>query len=230
MIEILGVPFSAHTRKVILAAIHKRIPYRVVPTIPLDPPPGWRETSPLGKIPVLRHEGTLIRDSSVILAYLDVRFPKRPLIPAGPADRARALWIEEYVDSGLSPHVLGGLLLQRVFAPRFLNQEPDEQLIQRSIEVEIPGCLTYLEGELGGDHFVGETWSVADIAVVSMLMNLGYAGERVDREKFPKLHRYLERCLSSSLLQTAIAAEIPAAREIPGLDTGLTVGQQAAHV
>lgn len=66
MLQILGVPFSVHTRKVIWAARRKDLPYEIVPVIPLKPPPGWTKVSPLGKIPVLRTGTTDIVDSSVI--------------------------------------------------------------------------------------------------------------------------------------------------------------------
>ena len=43
MLKIHGVPFSAHTRKVILAALEKHIPHELHRVIPLTPPSGWRE-------------------------------------------------------------------------------------------------------------------------------------------------------------------------------------------
>ncbi|MCM3879654.1 MAG: MerR family transcriptional regulator [Vicinamibacterales bacterium] len=48
MLKIHGVPFLAHTRKVIVAAIEKGVPYEIVPVIPLWPPAGWTDVSPLG--------------------------------------------------------------------------------------------------------------------------------------------------------------------------------------
>jgi hypothetical protein len=47
MLKIHGVPFSAHTRKVIVAAIEKGIAHEVVPVIPLTP----RGGCPLVKLP-----------------------------------------------------------------------------------------------------------------------------------------------------------------------------------
>ena len=66
MLEILGVPFSAHTRKVLLALREKGLRHELVPIIPLSPPPGWPELSPLGKIPVMRTPQLTVADSSVI--------------------------------------------------------------------------------------------------------------------------------------------------------------------
>ena len=131
MLRIHGVPFSAHTRKVILAAIEKGIAYELVPVVPLAPPAGWTDLSPLGLIPAIEHDGYALADSSVICLYLDRVHPQPAIYPSDPKHYARALWLEEFVDGGLAPHVLRGLLMQRVFAPRFLNRPPDEELIRK---------------------------------------------------------------------------------------------------
>ena len=46
MLKIHGVPISVHTRKVIVAALHKGLAYELVPVVPVVPdslPPNWRE-------------------------------------------------------------------------------------------------------------------------------------------------------------------------------------------
>jgi glutathione S-transferase len=141
MLKIHGVPFSAHTRKVIVAAIEKGIPHEIVPVIPLTPPPGWTEISTLGLIPAIQDGDFTLADSSVICQYLDRAYSGASLYPGDAREYARALWIEEFVDGGLAPHVLRGLLMQRVFAPKFLNKAPDEALIHTSLTHMNPGAL-----------------------------------------------------------------------------------------
>ena len=53
-----------------------------------DRPDNWREISPTGKVPLLRHDGQTIYESAIINQYLDESFPDRPLMPASPAGRA----------------------------------------------------------------------------------------------------------------------------------------------
>lgn len=216
MLEIHGVPFSVHTRKVLLALREKQLPFELVPVIPLTPPPGWTELSPLGKIPVLRSPELTVADSSVICQYLERVHPTPAIYPSAPAAFARALWIEEFIDSGLSPHVLHGLLMQRVFAPRFLNRKPDEALIRRSLEQEIPPRLDYLERSIEGDFFVDGAFSIADIAVASILINFQFAGERLTG--YPKLQRYLKGLLRRPCFAQQLAVELPAAQAIETLD------------
>ena len=218
MLKIHGVPFSAHTRKVIIAALEKGIPYEVVPVIPLTPPAGWLELSPLGLIPIIQDGEFTLADSTAICQYVDRAYPGAPLYPGDARQFARVLWLEEFVDSGLAPHVLRGLLMQRVFAPKFLGKAPDEALIRTSLTQMIPPRFAYLEQALRGDWFVENAFSMADIAVASILMNFHFAGEVLDASRYPKLATFLPRALARPSFRQALHAEIPAARSVGALD------------
>src|SRR5262245_12491782 len=181
MLKIYGLPFSAHTRKVIVTAIEKEIAFQLVPVVPLNPPPDWADRSPLGLIPAIEDDGVTAADSSVICLYLERTRPKPSIYPSDPKQFAQALWVEEFVDGGLAQHVLRGLLMQRVFAPKFLNQPPDEALIKKSLTELIPPRFAYLEKFLAGEYFAGTAFSIADITVASILINYHYAGETLDQ-------------------------------------------------
>ena len=218
MLKIHGVPFSAHTRKVIIAALEKGIPYEIVPVIPLTPPPGWSELSTLGLIPAIQDGDFTLADSSVICQYLDRAYSGASLYPGDARQFARVLWIEEFVDGGLAPHVLRGLLMQRVFAPKFLGKAPDEALIHTSLTQMIPARFAYLEKVLTGDWFVANSFSMADVTVASILMNFQFAGEVIDVAIYPKLARFLARALARPSFRKALQAEIPAAKSVGALD------------
>jgi glutathione S-transferase len=224
MLNLYGVPFSAHTRKTIIVAIEKNIPFELKPVVPLTPPAGWRELSPLGHIPAIEEDGFTLADSSVICLYLERTRPAPALYPADARDYARALWIEEFVDGGLQQHVLRGLLLQRVFAPKFLKRAPDEALIRTSLTEMIPPRLAYLEQALAGDYFAGNCFSIADITVASILINYHYAGETLDANEYPRLSAHLRRVLARESFREAMRHEIPAAQSVGGLDLSLLLG------
>lgn len=57
------------------------------------------------QVPVLLDGGRVVADSSRILAHLDATRPERPLLPADPTERERALALEEHFDEELGPHV-----------------------------------------------------------------------------------------------------------------------------
>lgn len=218
MLKIHGVPFSAHTRKVIISALEKGIPYEIVPVIPLTPPAGWLEVSPLGLIPIIQDGEFTLADSTAICQYLDRAYPGVSLYPGDARQFARVVWLEEFIDGGLAPHVLRGLLMQRVFAPKFLGKAPDEALIQTSLTQMIPARFAYLEQALRGDWFVANAFSMADVAVASILMNFHFAGEVLDAARYPKLARFLARALARPSFRQALQAETPAAQSVGALD------------
>jgi glutathione S-transferase len=216
MFTIYGVPLSIHVRKVIVTALEKRLEHQVETVFPFDPPPGWRELSPTGKIPALKHGDLTLADSSVIIAYLEKRFPERPLTPSEPAQYARALWFEEYVDSQIAPDVIA-LFKQKVLGPMVHKIETDEAVVQRLLDEDLPPKLDYLEAALHGDYLVDGRVSVADITLASDLTVFHYLGCRLDARRYPKLFAHFQRMLNRDSFRAALAAEQPFAEKM-GLD------------
>jgi len=218
MFTIYGVPLSIHVRKVIVTALEKRLEHQVETVFPFDPPPGWRDLSPTGKIPAMKHGDLTLADSSVIVAYLEKRFPELPLSPSDPAQYARALWFEEYVDSQIAPDVIG-LFQQKILAPLVHKREPDAAVINRLLNEDLPPKLDYLERSLQGDYLVGGRVSVADITLASDLTIFHYIGCTLDPARYPNLLGHFNRMLKRDSFRKALAAEQPFAEKM-GLDCG----------
>jgi glutathione S-transferase len=82
-------PFCARVR-IVLA--EKRIPYEPV-AIDLANRPAWLyEKNPTGKVPILEEDTLVLPESSVIMEYLEERYPEPALLPADPAQRALERW------------------------------------------------------------------------------------------------------------------------------------------
>ena len=167
MITLYGIELSTFTRKVRLALAEKGIEYRLEPAAMGSP--RVRALNPLGKIPVLEHDGVSIPDSSVIVAYLERTYPQRPLFPAEPRALARALWLEEYADTRLR-EVTVPWFAEHVVKPLFQGRAGDEESLARGAALR-DECFGYLERELGDDAFAvdGEI-SIADIAIGAQLV------------------------------------------------------------
>ena len=80
-------PYCARVR---MALAEKGLDYETVP-IDLGNRPSWiYELNPLGKVPVLEDGALVLPESSVIMEYLDERYPGRALLAADASERARA--------------------------------------------------------------------------------------------------------------------------------------------
>jgi glutathione S-transferase len=218
MLTIHGVPISVHTRKVILTAVEKGIPYHNEPVIPFNPPAGWDELSPTGKIPVVTEGDLTLRDSSAICAYFEKTHPNPALYPSAPKAFADALWLEEYADGTLFREVVHGLLFQKMIRPKILNQTTDESVVSKILETAMPKVFGYLERNMAGDFLVGGRFGIADIAVTSNLINFHYIGFAIDGGHWPRLQRYFARMLQHKSIRAALANEATVAANL-ALDT-----------
>jgi glutathione S-transferase len=221
MLKIHGVPISVHTRKVILAALEKNLEFANEPVIPFQPPAGWDKLSPTGKIPVAQYGELLLRDSSVICAYLERRHPEPALYPSDAEGYAQALWFEEYADGTLFREVVHGLFYQKIIRPKILKEESDGAAIEAIFGQALPRAFGYLEGSLQGEFLVDGRFGIADIALASNLINFHYLGCDIDRQRFPRLERYFRAQLGRPSIERALRAEQPVAAAM-GLDTAFT--------
>ena len=194
---VYGGSVSPFVRKVRVVLAEKGVDYKLDPVNPFAPPPEFLKISPLKRIPVLRDtdlpEPNTLPDSSVICDYLERKYPEPALYPADPYQRGCALWYEEYADSLMATTIGGGLFFERV-VKLLLRQKPDETVCSKTLTEKIPPIFDYLEAEIGGKEFLaGKAFSIADIAIATMIVNFEHAGETVDAKRWPKLAAYIKR-------------------------------------
>ncbi len=206
MIKVHGVPLSPFVRKVLLVLDYKGVDYDVEPVFPGAEDPAFRAISPLGKIPVLEHDGFFVPDTSVICRYLDRVFPDNPIFPTDPQAEATATWIEEFADSKLI-EACAGLFVQRFLNPKMMQTEPDEAVIQDILENRMPQVLDYLESIIPAEGLLLGELSIADFAVVTCFIQAEYGDFKPDPDRYPGLARYLTYTLDSDIVKNRIAAE-----------------------
>lgn len=191
---VYGNGVSPFVRKVMMVLDEKGVEFAHEDVNPFAPPEGYRDISPLGKIPALRHDDKILNDSSVICRYIDRLHPRPALYSDDPYESARIEWIEEFVDGGLVPIAGPKIFLPRVIRPLFGGEEPDEAAIEKTIAEELPPFFDYLECQLGdAEFFVGDRLTLADITVASGTVNLLAAGVRPEAARWPRLNAFLKR-------------------------------------
>ena len=213
-LTVLGANVSPFVRKVRVALAEKGLDYQHEQVSPFAAPPGWREISPLGRIPAFKDGDRTLADSSVICAYLERRFPQPALLPSEPYDHARALWFEEYMDGGFipvaGPKVFFALVVKPIRSGKGEVDPADEVAASKVVEEELPGFWDYLERELGDrEYFVGGQLTLADIAVASPHVNLRHAGVAPARKRWPRLRAFLDRLYARPSFQKVIEEETP---------------------
>lgn len=113
---------------------------------------------PAGAVPVLVVEGEVIPESLVILQYLEERFPAVPLLPPGPAARARARLLADRVTSAIGPA-----------GYKLLRGSPEER---PAAEAAVRDGLRALEPQVPEAGFLLGGFSLADLAIAPFVARL----------------------------------------------------------
>jgi glutathione S-transferase len=203
--RVYGNIVSPYARKVYLCLEWKGLAFEAIDVLPHADSSPFREISPLGKIPAFEDDQVQICDSSVICDYLETRYPEPSIYPKDPADRARALWIEEYADTRLQDLLLRGIVLERLIKPTVRGEPTDVERVEEILTRRLPPELDYLERLLGarrnGSPFaVGESLSIADLAITTCFINACAADFEVDASRWPRLADYLASIRALPLL------------------------------
>ena len=203
--KVYGVKGSPFVGKALVALEEKGIPYQLETMVSISPkPPELLALHPLGKIPVLRDGEVVVPDSSVICAYLEKKFPSPALYPDGPADLAKALFLEEYADTRMF-EVLGPILFERFVKPFVMKQETDEARVADLLERELPPVLDYVESQLPADReTVLPRFGIADVALGAQLGTLALSGVELDAKRWPRTARYQAAMLARPSFKTAM--------------------------
>ena len=121
-----------------------------------------------------------LADSTAICLYLDRKQPARPILPEDIRDYARVLWFDAYAGGTIFRHVVHPLFAQTVVGPNIRNVPTDKAVVDDVLTNVRPKILGYLEIQITGKFLVGDTMTLADIAIVSNFIVYQYLGFEID--------------------------------------------------
>lgn len=195
-VRIIGSFLSPYVRKVLVCLELKGVPYEVDPIVPFYGNDEFSRLSPLRRVPVLVDDLVTLCDSTVICEYLEERHPSPSVYPRGVADRARARWLEEFADTRMGDVLIWKLYNQLVIRRFVWGEAPDEEVVRRARDEEIPGILDYLEAQLPAEGFLFGRVTVADIAIASFFRNAAFARYSIDAAHWPVAAAFVGRMLA----------------------------------
>ncbi len=206
--RIIGSFISPYVRKVLVCLDLKGIAYEIDPIVPFYGNDRFSEISPLRRVPVLLDDRVSLCDSSVICQYIEDRYPQPRLYPEDIVDRARARWLEEFADSRLGEVLIWGLFNQVVIKPFVFGEPTDQQILDKTLQSDIPHVLDYLESQVPSQNFCfGESLFIGDISIASFFRNAAFARFAIDATRWPKTAAFVERVLATPSFQKLIPIE-----------------------
>jgi glutathione S-transferase len=195
-VRIVGSYLSPYVRKVLVVLDVKGVAYQIDPIVPFLGDDRFSRVSPIRRIPVLIDDQVTLSDSTVICEYLEERYPKPAVYPRGVAARARARWLEEYADTRMGEVFIWRLFNEVAIRGAVWGEQPNPDVVKKTLEEEIPLVLDYLETQLPADGFLFGDLSVADVAIACFFRNAAFARFRVDATRWPITAGFVGRVLA----------------------------------
>lgn len=206
MIILHGVSASPYVRKVIAVLAMKQLSFEHKQQMPFARDAEFNKISPLGKVPALQDGDITLCDSTVICEYLEDIYPEINVYPINHANKAKARWIEELAGSRVT-ELAAGIFFQRFMRPMAFKKDPDEALIAKIIDKDLPPILDYLETLVPATDFIFGELQLADVSLVSPFINASYANYTVDAQRWPKLSAFIDRVRAHPIMQPILKAE-----------------------
>jgi len=204
MILLYDHPLSPYSQKVKIALDEKGVPFeaRIPDRIGVGGADGeFAEASPRLEVPALIDGDVRLFDSTIILEYIEDKWPEPTLFPADPADRARQRAIEDVLDTQFEAIVWGLGELHW-----FKRGEGElAARIEKEAEAQLAGYHRWLDDQLGDSAwFGGDAFAWGDLCAAPY-MN-GAAGFGYSPPKGSRLSDWLARANDRPSVAAANAA------------------------
>jgi len=161
MIKLYDFPMSPRARKPRIVLAEKGLQYEKVNidiTKGEQKKPEYLAINPYGKVPALQDNGMTVYESSIVMEYLNDKYPNPPLMPADAGQRARARVLMHLGDNAYDG-ALGAIVGEVFFKPK---GQADQNVIAKAKQ-DLTACFERLERELGSNDYLVGTFSLADI-------------------------------------------------------------------
>lgn len=166
--------------------------------------PDWfLDINPLGRVPVLSHDGQTLTETAAIMTYLARRHPEVPLLPDDLVEQARVLeWL-----SYLATAVHAVAFAQILRPQRFLSEpEAFPKVIRRGRE-NLRRAYSHIEDRLKGRRWaVGDRYSLSDIYLLFFYLGSKSAGQPME-DDYPAWSAVAARALQRAAVQRALSQE-----------------------
>ena len=146
--------------------------------------------NPRVEVPVLDDDGIVVVNSADIVAYLDHRYPARPVLPADPALRVRARALERLADT-LIDAILHDVSIW--LWPTLGRTDSPPAGLREAAQRDLEAIYVELDADLASREFLCGELSIADFALFPHLTSVGFLDLGFSPQRHPHLLAWYRR-------------------------------------
>ena len=168
----------------------------VVQLIDVDParlPPKLAEVNPYGSVPTLVDRDLALYESTVVMEYLEERYPHPPLMPVYPVARGNSRLLMHRIQRDWC------VLVDRILDKR--SKEAERQLARKELRESLTGVSPLFADKA---YFLSEELSLVDCCLLPILWRLPILGIELPKPAKPLLD-YMDRQFAREAFQTSLS-------------------------
>ncbi len=193
MIRLYTGAHCIHSHRVRLALAEKGVEAERVLVDPDQPPAQLLEHNPYGDVPTLVDRDIALYEPSIVIEYLDERYPHPPLMPVDPINRAKARLV--------------AYRMQRDWYALYEQIETGgrnrAQSARRALRESLTAAAELFEGQT---YFLSDELTVMDVMVLPLLWRLPAVGVELP-EAAAAIRDYAEQQFATDAFQASLTAE-----------------------
>ncbi len=172
MIKLYGFALSNYFNMVKMALIEKGLDFEVVETRPSQEG-DYLAKSPMGKVPCLETDDGFLSETSVILEYLEDKYPEPAFMPADPFERAKVRELMKEIELYIE------LPARTCFAEAFFGGSVSDEVKEKAKADLAKGIACLKRNAKFSPYVAGDTLTYADMLFMYSMNLAGACAKRV---------------------------------------------------
>lgn len=203
MLKLHGMSRSNYYNLAKACLIFKGIPFEEVKAVP-NQEEDYLGKSPMGKVPCLETDQGFISETLAIVAYLDTAHPEKPLLPADPYQRAKALELIRHVELDIE------LVARRCLPAAFFGATASEELKKTTVRelkrgVRAVSRLYVCEPYASGSEFnLADLYTFYSFGLASAIVQTIFEDDLL--AELPQVRALMERLANEDAIREVEAA------------------------
>lgn len=188
------VPACIYCHRVRIVLLEKNVTVEIRYINPENPPAAFLEENPEASTPTLVDRDLVLKNSKIIMEYLDERYPHPPLYPMDPVSRARARMAAYQIEKDW----------YSLYTKITEASERQAQAARKALRESIVDSESLFEDF---PFFLSQEFSMIDCSLTPLLWRLPYLGVSLPAKKTDAITAYCDRMFKRDSFQDSLTDE-----------------------